>query len=483
MIKIVGLGTGKVDSLTLKTYREIKNNKNLYVRTKEFSTIAELEKEGIFFESYDEKYNTSDLFKSLYEFIADDIIKNHELKGDLVYAVPGHPLVAEKSVTNLIERCKVKGIDYEIYPATSFIDLIMENLEIDASEGLKVVDAFDIREKVINKRDDIIVTQVYNNLIASEVKLKLSEIFSDEIKINYIKISNEGDIIKREINLYELDHQEDLDHTTYIHIPKMQGGLYDFHDLIDIVAVLRGEGGCPWDKVQTHKTIKSDLIEECYEAADAIENDDIIGLEEELGDILLHVVFHSGIAHDDAEFEITDVIAGICKKMIYRHPHVFADEVANTKEDVLKSWDETKKSEKGFETLTQEMDAIAKALPALIRAKKVQKKAAKVNFDLASVEDAMNKVIEELNEIKDVYKSDKVSRIEEEVGDLVFSVVNVARMLNIDPEEALCKTVAKFVKRFSFIENSAIAKGMKLSEMTLEQMDELWEITKNFKEN
>ena len=482
MIKILGLGTGSLDSLTVKAYKALKNSNNIYIRTGEYPTVKELEKEGVKFETYDEKYNTSDLFRTLYDFIAEDIIKKESEFGDVVYAVPGHPLVAEKSVTNLIEKCKERNIEYEIFPATSFIDLAMEKLEIDASEGFKIIDAFDIKDKILNKRDDIFITQVYNNLIASEVKLKLLEVFDDETMINYIKLDMEtGEFINREIPLFELDWQEDLDHTTYVYVKKDKNNKYDFYDLIEIIDKLRGKDGCPWDKVQTHDSIKRDLLEECYEVIDAIEKEDMIGLEEELGDLLLHVIFHSSIGKEEGEFTINDVLTGICEKMIYRHPHVFKDLNNKTVEQVLESWDDTKKKEKGFETITDEMNAVAKALPSTIKAAKIQKKASKVGFDFENVEIAMEKVIEELNEIKDVYKLEKVSRIEDEVGDLLFSAVNVGRMLSVDCEEALEKTTSKFIKRFSFIESTALSKGKNLKDMTLEEMDKLWDEIKKSK--
>lgn len=482
MIKILGLGTGKMDALTVKAYKTLKESSNIYIRTGEYPTAKALRAEGVEFETYDDKYNTSDLFRTLYDFIAEDIIAKELEVGNVVYAVPGHPLVAEKSVTNIIEMCKQRNIEYEILPATSFIDLAMEQLEIDASEGFKIVDAFDIKDKVLNKRDDIFVTQVYNGLIASEVKLKLLEVFDDETIINYIKLDMEtGEFINREIPLYELDWQEDLDHATYVFVKKDKDNKYDIYDLIDIVDKLRSPNGCPWDIAQTHDSIKRDLLEECYEVIDAIEKEDIIGLEEELGDLMLHVVFHSSLAKEDGEFTINDVLSGICKKMISRHPHVFKDLKLDTANEVIESWDNTKKKEKGFDNITDEMNAVAKALPALIRASKIQKKAAKVGFDFESVKMAMEKVVEEINEIKDVYKSEKVLRIEEEVGDLLFSAVNVGRMLSVDCEEALEKTVSKFVYRFSFIENTATSKGKKLNNMSLEEMDELWDEIKKHK--
>ncbi|MGL5821949.1 MAG: nucleoside triphosphate pyrophosphohydrolase [Sarcina sp.] len=481
MIKIVGLGSKGIDELTVKVYKTIKETKKLILRTKECYIVKELEKEGIEFESYDENYNTASLFSELYDFIANDVINKEREYKDIVFAVPGHPFVAEKAVQNLIEKCKDQNVQYEVLASTSILDYVVENLQVDISDGLKIVDAFDIKNKIFNKRDDLLITQVYNNLIASEVKNTLAEFYDDEIIISVLHIDqNNGELIQNSIKLYELDWQENLDHTTYVYIKKDEGNKNDIYDLIQIIDILRSPNGCPWDKKQTHMSIRRDLLEECYEVIDAIESNDIYGLEEELGDILLHVIFHISIAKENNEFNFMNVIDGICKKMIFRHPHIFSDRNIESVDEVLLSWDETKKKEKGFETLTQEMEAIAKALPALIKATKIQKKAKKVGFDFETVEDAMDKVIEELNEIKDVYKSNNMSRIEEEIGDLLFSVVNVSRMLNIDSEKALENTINKFLSRFAAIEKEAQNQNKTLNNMTLKEMDEIWEHVKKF---
>lgn len=202
-------------------------------------------------------------------------------------------------------------------------------------------------------------------------------------------------------------------------------------------------------------------------------------LIEELGDVLLQVVFHSQIGKEDGFFEIKDVIQFICDKMINRHPHVFADLEINNSSEVLENWDKIKSKEQGTETYTDSIRHIAKTLPALMRADKVQKKAAKVGFDWVNIEDAMKKIMEEYKEIEDVYKSKNKVKILEEIGDLLFSVVNVARFLDIDPENALNYSIDKFINRFQYIEDEAISMGRKLDNMSLEEMDKLWKEAKN----
>ncbi len=479
MLKIMGLGPGAYEALTIGALKELKNNKNIYFRTEKHPTVDFLKDEGIKFESYDHAYEKYDSFDDVYKYIAEDLITKIKDDEDLIYAVPGHPLVAEKSVVNLIELCKENNIQYEVLPAVSFVDAMMEALQVDPIEGVKIIDAFDMKNQILDKRVGTIITQVYNNFIASEVKLRLLEGYEDDTEIIFVRAAGvEGLESIRKIPLYELDWQEDIDYLTSIYIPKDLGNKKDFQDLLDIIETLRSPGGCPWDREQTHESLKSALLEECYEVIDAIENEDEDALIEELGDVLLQVVFHASIGKEDGYFDIMDVIGGISNKMINRHPHVFGNEEANTSEQVLVNWDEIKKEEKGIKTLTEEMQNIAKSLPATTRAYKVQKKAKKVGFDWDDVNCAMDKVKEELNEIKEVYNCEDKSIIEGEVGDLLFACINVARFLEVDGELALDKTIKKFIKRFSYIENEAIKNNKNLKDMTLEEMDKLWEEAK-----
>lgn len=475
MIKIVGLGPGASDALTVGALRVLEESKNIYFRTEIHPTVDFIKSKNIKFNTYDHFYDSSKSFDEVYKNIAEDLIKVYKEFGDVVYAVPGHPLVAEKSVSNIMELCDKENIEYEILPAVSFVDAMMDRLKIDPIEGLKIIDAFDINNQILDKRIGTIITQVYNTFIASEVKLKLLECYDDETEIIYVRAAGiEGLESIRKIPIYELDMQEDIDYLTSLYIPKDLNNKKDINDLIALIDTLRGDDGCPWDREQTHESLKDAIVEESYEVKDAIEKEDDDALIEELGDVLLHVIFHSSIGKEDGYFDFNDVVLGIYNKMIERHPHIFGEENIDTSSEVEKSWDEIKKEEKGFETVTQELEGVAKALPALIRAHKIQNKARKVGFDWDNVEDASKKVIEELNEVLEVYNTKDKDRITEEVGDLLFACVNVSRFLEVNEEEALNKTIDKFIKRFSYIESAALKNNKTLKEMTLQEMDELW---------
>ena len=480
MIKIVGLGPGAKEALTIGTICELEGTKNVFLRTEKHPTVDYLKEKKIIFDTYDNVYESIGSFDEVYLNIANNLIKRHEELGDLVYAVPGHPLVAEKSVFNLIELCKENNIEYKIVPAVSFIDAMIESLRIDPIQGLKIIDSFDIGNQILDKRIGTIVTQVYNQLIASEVKIKLLEQYNDETQIYYVRAAGikEQESI-RKIPLFELDMQEDIDYLTSIYIPKDLKNKKDFNDLLEVIEILRSEDGCPWDREQTHKSLEKALIEESYEVIDAIDQEDDNSLIEELGDVLLQVVFHASIGKEDGYFDISDVIEGICNKMISRHPHVFKDSSElNSSEEVLVKWDELKKKEKGYSSLTEEMRGITKGLPALLRAHKVQEKAKKVGFDFDDVSFAINKVKEELKEVIDVYNIENMEKIKEEIGDLLFSCVNVARFLKVDEEIALNYTIDKFIKRFEYIERVAKEEEIQLTNMNIDEMNKFWEISK-----
>ena len=252
---------------------------------------------------------------------------------------------------------------------------------------------------------------------------------------------------------------------------------YSIEDFREIIKRLRGKDGCPWDKVQTHESLCSAMLEEAYEAVEAIDRRDMKNLREELGDVLLQVVFHASIEEEQGNFTFDDVVQGVCEKMIYRHPHIFGNVTADTPEAVLANWEELKKKEKNVTTQTQIMADVPLALPALTRAAKVQKKAAAVGFDFSDAKDAWGKVQEEAAELEAEMEKPE-GNIEEEFGDVLFAMVNVARFLQINPEFSLTKATKKFINRFEYIENSALSEGKQLSNMTLEEMDLLWEKAK-----
>ena len=248
---------------------------------------------------------------------------------------------------------------------------------------------------------------------------------------------------------------------------------YDVSDFRTIIHILRQPDGCPWDREQTHQSIRDNLLEEAYEAAEAIDTQDTALLKEELGDVLMQVIFHASLEEDAGHFDLDDVADGACKKLIFRHPHVFGDRAVSGTSEVLKNWDELKKQEKGQQSYTDTLNAVARSLPALWRAQKVQKRAKKAGFDWDNVQGPLDKIAEESHELQEAISAG--TNVEEELGDLLFSIVNAARFLGVDPEHALNAATDKFIARFARVE--ALAGGG-MASMSLSQLDKLWDQAK-----
>lgn len=247
---------------------------------------------------------------------------------------------------------------------------------------------------------------------------------------------------------------------------------YGYEDLLEIIRLLRSEDGCPWDKAQTHQPIRRGLLEEAYEAAEAIDNDDPVLLKEELGDVLMQVVFHADIESDAGRFTIEDVCDGVVKKLLFRHPHVFGSQREDSPESVLVSWDKLKRQEKGQKTVADSMDSVARSLPGLWRAEKLQNKAASAGFEWPDVQGALDKLEEEVAELRRAVEED--GDVPEELGDVLFAAVKVGRFCACDPEDAVNGTCEKFIRRFRAVENGAAAQGREVSQLSLEEMTALW---------
>lgn len=251
---------------------------------------------------------------------------------------------------------------------------------------------------------------------------------------------------------------------------------YNVNDLVRIMEILRAPDGCMWDQAQDHHSIRQNFIEETYEACEAIDDNDTDHLKEELGDVLLQVVFHTQMEKEKGVFDLNDVADGVCKKLIFRHPHIFGDVKVGSTDEILSNWDDLKRKEKKQETDTSTLESVSKSLPSLIRAQKLQKKAAKVGFDWPDVSGALDKVEEELAEVRAAINGN--GDIEEEIGDLIFAVTNVSRFVKVDSERAAEKTCNKFVRRFADMEKQAAAEGKNISDLTLSELDALWDKAK-----
>ncbi len=479
-IKIVGLGAGDLNQLPFGVYRLLTETKHLFLRTKEHPVIDELN-ETITYRSFDDVYEANQDFEDVYRNIANILLEEAEVE-DIVYAVPGHPLVAEKTVQILLTEGRQKGYTILVQGGQSFIDAMFQALEIDPIEGFQLVDALGLESELLQLRGHLIITQVYDQMVASEVKLTLMEQLPDEYKVKIVTAAGSSLEQIKEVPLYELDREVSINNLTSIYVPPVENQEilhHQFSEFRKIIAKLRGPNGCPWDKEQTHQSLKRYLIEECYELIEAIEEEDIDHMIEELGDVLLQVVLHAQIGEDEGMFSINDVIKEVADKMVRRHPHVFGDMTINSTDDVLSNWDKIKQGEKGGLETKSILDTVSKALPALSRAYQLQKKAAKVGFDWPVIEETWEKVKEEITEFEMELKQDANGKnAMQEFGDVLFALINVGRYYNIEPEEALISTNRKFYNRFRYIETKALESGESLENMSLEEMDRFWDEAK-----
>lgn len=477
-ITIVGLGPGDFGLITLDTWNKIINADKLILRTAIHPTVADLDKRNIEYTSCDEFYEQGNSFDEVYNNIAQKLITEAKAGHDVVYAVPGSPFVAERTVVIIREQAKQADVKLDILSGMSFMEVMYQRLNIDPIDGLTILDACDLEDLPDEMPSSLVITQVYNQHVASDTKLTLMEKYPEDFPVTFIRNLSLPDEEVREIPLYELDRQPNIDHLTSLYIGKMpkHEQTFDLEPLEDVVKTLRSPGGCPWDIVQTHKSLRRNLIEEVYEVIEAIDLEDEKLLCEELGDLLMQVIFHARMAEEAKLFSMQDVIDGITEKLIRRHPHVFGDVNVKDAGEVLINWEAIKRAEK--KDRTSVLDGIPKDLPALMSAYKLQHKAAKVGFDWPDIDPVWDKLEEELRELEEAIADGKVEKIEEELGDVLFTVVNIARFLKIDAEVALTGTNRKFKKRFSYIEAKVKAKHQHWENLSLIDLDELWQEAK-----
>ncbi|MFB3165242.1 nucleoside triphosphate pyrophosphohydrolase [Neobacillus sp. 179-J 1A1 HS] len=479
-IEVLGLGAGDLEQLPFGVYKKLMKADHVYLRTKEHPVITELVQEGLGFTSFDSIYEKHDQFEEVYQEIVQKLLEKAKAE-QVIYAVPGHPLVAERTVQLLLEYGPKEDIDITIGGGQSFIDAIFQSLKIDPVDGFQLLDGTLLKSSQLQIDQHIFISQVYDQFVASNIKLTLMERLPDDYEVVIVTAAGSRNERIERVPLYELDRKVTLDNLTSVYVPPVQDEqimLKNFSKLREIIAVLRGPNGCPWDKEQTHESLKKYLIEETYEVIEAIDSGDIDHLIEELGDVLLQVMLHAQIGEDEGYFAIEDVIEVLSEKMIRRHPHVFGDKKAENSKEVLRNWQEIKKQEKG-ERESSLLEGISKSLPNLLRAFEIQKKAAKVGFDWQEITPALEKVKEELEEFEYEIKQANFVDAKKEFGDILFAIVNIARFLDINPEEALFGTNEKFIRRFQFIEERVKKSGKSVEEHSLEELDQFWDEAKS----
>lgn len=476
-LHVLGLGPAGLESMTLGAYRLILSADKVFMRTFRHPCVQDLLRDGATMESFDEYYEQGASFEEVYDKIVKRLGTELTEHAEVVYAVPGHPAVAERSVQLIMDKLSSQ-FRILLHPSVSFLDAIFSAVPFDPIQGLLIRNYDALRGSGLTGKEWLVIPQVYNALIASDVKLDLMEVYPDEAPVMVVQALGTPEQVVQQVKLYELDHQA-FDHLTTVLVPP-HPDVISLVKLQEVMKTLRAPEGCPWDREQTHETLKPYLIEESYEVFEAIEQKDMYNLTEELGDLLLQVIFHAQVAHEAGEFELEDILEGIIHKLIRRHPHVFGEIHVDNAQEVLQNWEEIKKQEKGEER-AQGWFHFPQALPALMLAAKTQKEAAKVGFDWPDAEGPLGKVYEEIQELQEAMKSGE--GIQEEFGDTLFALVNLARFLQLDPEDSLRKAVFKFQARFEKMVELARAEGKNEEDMTLADLDKYWDRVKMYEKS
>jgi tetrapyrrole methylase family protein/MazG family protein len=474
-ITIVGLGPGRAGLLTQEAWETLSAAREVWVRTARHPTVEELP--NLPWKPMDSFYEQEEDFSAVYRAIADEVLELAEGPEGVCYAVPGSPRVGESTVTQILHGAKERGWTVRVVEGLSFLEPVLAALGFDALEGLYLADALELAARhhpPFPPSAHALVAQLYSRTLASEVKLTLMNQYPEEHPVRLVHAAGTGQQSVEERPLHEIDRSEAIAHLTVLYVPPLPGALEEFQET---VAHLRAPEGCPWDREQTHQSIRGNMLEETYEVLEALDREDPGELAEELGDLLLQILLHTQIATEAGEFRMADVVGGIDAKIRRRHPHVFGEVKVNGVGEVLQNWEQIKAEErsgkdKGGAGL---FDGVPLSLPALEQAISYQKRAARVGFDWPEISGVRAKLDEEIGEL-DSARND--GEREAELGDVLFAAVNYARWLKVDPESALRESNARFRERFGRVEAAAGRLGKPLKDMSLEELDVLWEEAK-----
>jgi tetrapyrrole methylase family protein/MazG family protein len=478
-ITLLGLGPGDPSQLTREAWDLLCSADEIYLRTRQHPTVIWLPG-SVKIHSFDELYENGDTFNEVYTAITQKILELGRREEGVIYAVPGHPFVAEATCPEIARLARLEGLSLRVVEGLSFLEPTFSALGLDPYPRVTLFDALTLGEAHVPAfapDAPVLIAQVYSRLVASEVKSTLTSIYPDEHPVKLIHNAGTKDQIVEELALYEIDRSEHTGLLTALYVPPLAEGT-SLEAFQEIVAHLRAPNGCPWDREQTHESLRKHLLEESYEAIGAIDSGDFAAMREEFGDLLLQIFLNSQIASEEGEFTLNDVVKGIYDKIIRRHPHVFGDVKVDGVEGVLTNWEKLKEKERKGESKKDKglLNGVPIALPALSQAEEYQDRAARVGFDWPEIGGVLDKIAEEVQEVKEANDQEQLAA---ELGDLFFALVNLARWKKVDAESALRGTNMKFKKRFGYVEQGAKEQGRNLSDMKLEEMDELWNEAKS----
>lgn len=478
-ITLLGLGPGNPNLLTVEAWEILESSNEIWLRTLKHPVVEHLP-QHLRLNSFDYLYEQIDSFKEVYAQIVKEVLVMGRRPEGVVYAVPGHPFVAEATCPEIARLAKVEGLSVRVVDGLSFLEPTFTAIEMDPLPYTVLVDALELVElhvPLFPTHTPAIIAQIYSREIASEVKLNLTSVYPDEHPVKLVHAAGTPKEMVESLALYEIDRSPHVDLLTTLYLPPLDWAS-SFEAFQEVIAHLRSPEGCDWDRQQTHQTLRSDLLSEAYEVLAAIDSDDPAAMREELGDLLLLILLHAQIATEYGEFTMADVMRGIHTKIVNRHPHVFGDVSVGSTDEVLLNWERIKadERERNGNAGAGLLDGVNMALPALLQAFQYQNRAAHVGFDWRNIQGVWDKFYEEVDEVRTA--TDDENRADE-IGDLLFATVNLARWYKIDPESELRKANDRFRKRFAKIEAAARAQGVHLTDLSLDEMESIWQASKN----
>ena len=469
-ITVVSLGPGPRDALTLGALSALEKAEKIILRTRLRCGAADyLAEKGLAFETLDPLHEACEDFEELKAKAVEYLLAQAESR-HICYGV--FDPSADETVAALREKA-----DVEVIAGVPLSAPILAAVPAQGKTEIQTASSLEVTAI----QNPLLILECDSRILTGECKLQLLQWYDPDQPVLFFPPCDRLCRSYIRIPLCELDRQPRYDHTCAAFIPPVEltaRRKFDFYDLVRILDILRGENGCPWDREQNHETLRKYLIEEAYETAAAIDEGDWDHVADELGDVLLQVVFQANIGRQLGTFELGDVTTHICRKMIDRHRHIFGADHCETAQDVLTNWEKIKKEERGFKTQSDVLRGVSPGLPPLMRAGKVQKKAGDVGFDWTDPREALKKVHEEADEVLAELDSGGPA-LAMEIGDLFFACVNLARLAGVEAEEALQKATEKFISRFSYMENAIFHDGKRFEDLTLSEMDVYWRGSKN----
>lgn len=477
-IVLLGLGPGDPALLTRQAWEVLQSSSEITVRTRHHPAVEGFPA-ALIVHSFDDLYEQEQTFEKVYALIVEKVLDLGRRPQGVVYAVPGHPFIAEATPPEIARRARLEGIPVRVVEGLSFLDATFAALGEDPLPHTALVDALELVTAHVPPFPadaPALIAQIYSAQVASDVKLTLMEVYPDEHPVKLVHAAGTPDCHIEELALYEIDRSPSVGLLTTLYVPPL-GPATSLEAFQELVAHLRAPDGCPWDREQTHQSLRASLLEETYEVLAALDADDPASLGEELGDLLLQIVLHAQIANEYGEFRLAEVIQGIHTKIVARHPHVFGDVKVDGVRGVLQNWEQLKAAERkaNGKEKSSILDGVSAILPALSQAEQYQSRAARLGFEWPELENVTGKVREELDEIE---QAQNPAQRTHEIGDLLLAAVDLARYYKVDPESALREANARFRTRFSFIEEQARASGRKVSDLSLDEMLSLWEQAK-----